>query len=77
MNIAYPELVSEMAKRRLTKVTVANGLGISPKTLYSKIMGLSDFTLSEASTLHTMFFPEVNKEVLFRKSATDTKVTVR
>lgn len=68
MSVAYPELVGEMAKRRLKKVTVANGLGISARALYAKIMGETDFTLSEANAIHAMFFPEVDKELLFRKT---------
>lgn len=68
MVVAYPELVGEMAKRGLTRTSVAKRLGISPRTLYSKLTGDTDFTLSEANTIHTAFFPDVDKEALFART---------
>lgn len=65
MAVIYPELVGAMEKRGLTRVTVANALGISSQTLYAKLTGKTEFTLSEASTIHSKFFPDMNKEVLF------------
>lgn len=65
----YTELVSEMAKRRITRVAVANCLGISSRTLYSKIMGETDFTLSEANAIHATFFPDMDKDTLFARAA--------
>ena len=67
MVLAYPELVSAMAKRRIARTTVANGIGISPRTLYAKLMGETDFTLSEANAIHAMFFPDMDKDTLFKR----------
>lgn len=68
MVAAYPELVGEMAKRGLTRTSVAKRLGISTRALYSKLAGDTDFTLSEASTIHTAFFSDVDKESLFARA---------
>lgn len=68
MVAAYPELVGEMAKRGLTRTSIAKRLGISTRALYSKLAGDTDFTLSEASTIHTAFFSDVDKESLFARA---------
>lgn len=65
---AYPELVGEMAKRSLTRTSVAKKLGISPRTLYSKLAGDTDFTLSEANEIHAVFFPDIDKDRLFARA---------
>lgn len=67
MVAAFPELVGEMAKRGLTRTSVAERLGISTRTLYSKLVGDTDFTLSEANLIHAAFFPDVDKEALFAR----------
>lgn len=68
MTVLYPELVGAMAKRCIKRNTVANSIGISPRTLYAKLVGETDFTLSEANAIHAMFFPDLDKEELFRKT---------
>ncbi len=73
MQIAYPELVAEMAKKRITRVEVAKGIGISPRALYSKLLGKTDFTLSEANAIHKNFFPDVKKDKLFAQPEDNTR----
>jgi len=68
MSAAYPEVIAEMEKRSLTRREVANGLGISTRTLYSKLFGKTDFTLSEADAIHAKFFPDVAKDKLFTRT---------
>jgi len=65
LTVAYPELIGEMAKRRLTRTSIAKELGISTRTLYSKLSGNTDFTLSEANAIHSAFFSDLDKEHLF------------
>lgn len=65
MTVVYPELIGEMAKRQLTRVQVAKAIGVSTRTLYSKLTGETDFTLSEAKTIHNQFFPDVPQDSLF------------
>lgn len=71
MVVAFPELVGEMAKRRLTRTEVAKSLGISTRALYSKISGETDFTLSEANAIHAVFFPDMEKDILFARAEQD------
>ncbi len=68
MDIAYPELAGEIAKRRLKRTEIARELGISSRALYAKMYGESDFTLSEADAIQAAFFPDVKKEILFARN---------
>lgn len=54
--------------RSITKTKVAETLGISPRTLYSKLVGETEFTLSEANVIQRQFFPDVRQDKLFRRS---------
>lgn len=45
MRVVYPELIGGLAKQSITKSKVAETLGITPRTLYSKLSGDTDFTL--------------------------------
>ena len=67
----YPELIGEMAKRRLTQTSVAKEIGISSRTLYSKLSGKTAFTLSEANLSHAAFFQDMDKEFLFSRAEQD------
>lgn len=75
MFYAYPELVAEMAKRRVTRTELARGIGISTRALYAKLTGETDFTLSEAAAIHAQFFPMLNKDTLFCPSKEAPKCT--
>lgn len=68
MVATYPELVGAMAKRGVTRTSVAKRIGISQRALYSKLAGETDFTLSEANAIHINFFPDLDKETLFCRS---------
>lgn len=68
MAVEYPELVAGMAKRQVTRTAVARRLGITPRTLYAKLSGETDFTLSEANTIRSAFFPDVKMDVLFSRA---------
>lgn len=68
MAVEYPELIAGMAKRQITRTAVAKKLGITPRTLYAKLSGETDFTLSEASAIQASFFPDTKMEALFARS---------
>lgn len=68
MRVVYPELVGALAKNSITRVKVAEALGISPRTLYSKLVGETDFTLSEANAIQRQFFPDMDQETLFKRT---------
>lgn len=72
MVTAFPELVGEMAKRGITRISVAKSIGVSTRALYSKLAGNSDFTLSEASAIHSTFFPDMDKDRLFARIEQDS-----
>lgn len=66
MVYAYPELVAKMARQRVSRKALAAGIGISTRTLYDKLTGETDFTLSEATEIHRRFFPDTDKDTLFK-----------
>lgn len=68
MRVVYPELVGGLARNSIKKVDVAEALGISPRTLYSKLVGDTDFTLSEANIIQRQFFPDMDQETLFKRA---------
>lgn len=72
MVVMFPELVAEMAKRKLTRTVVAKQIGISTRALYSKLNGETDFTLSEANAIHSNFFPDMEKDALFARADQDS-----
>lgn len=63
----YPILVGEIAKRGIKKKAIASELGITGKTLNKKLEGVTDFTWPEVCCLHGSFFPDVEKDYLFKK----------
>lgn len=65
--IVYPTLAMEMAKAGITNKRIANELGISVRAFYGKMRGESDFGWDETCIIQNVFFPNVPKEVLFRK----------
>lgn len=64
--VNYPTLVGEMAKRRIKKKDICELLGINPKTLWNKIEGCSDFTVTEAKLVQKTYFDDIPIEELFR-----------
>lgn len=66
LNVTYPNLAAEIAKRGVKKSSIASALGISGRTLYNKMAGLAPFTWSETCTIQHVFFPDMDKDELFR-----------
>ena len=62
----YQALVAEMAKRRIKKKDICELLDINPKTLWNKIEGCSDFTVTEARLVQRTYFDDMTIEELFR-----------
>lgn len=65
MNIKYPTLEAEMARRGIKKKAVYSQLGISGRSLYNKMAGIVPFTWSEACEVQETFFPDISKDALF------------
>lgn len=52
-------------RKRITNRAVCELLGVSEKTLYNKIAGDTEFTVSEALLIMRNLLPEYNIEFLF------------
>lgn len=67
MAALYPNLVSAVAMRGIKKTAIASCLGISARSLYSKMNGTAPFTWDEICGIHDNFFPDIEKDILFEK----------
>ncbi len=61
----YKNLVSEMAKKSITKRHVASVLNIHENTLKNKLDGKSKFDVEEGFKIRQHFFPDLSIEYLF------------
>lgn len=68
MQVAYPNLAGEIAKRGIKKTAIATHLNISYRSLYNKLSGDVSFTWEEICKINERFFPDMNKDVLFKKN---------
>ncbi|RXI55261.1 transcriptional regulator [Clostridium tetani] len=64
----YRELLGELVKKGLTKKDLAKKIGVSEKTIFNKLNGKSDFTLSEIKKIRDLVCPGASLEKLFEKS---------
>ena len=65
MNVAYPNLSAEIARRGVKKSVIASRLGISTRTLHNKLTGVVSFKWEEANTICKSFFPDMSVGYLF------------
>ena len=66
--VCYPNLIGEMAKREITKKSVAKELGISERALHNKLSGAVSFAWEEAMTIKNSFFPDMDPQQLFARA---------
>ena len=71
MQIVYPTLIGEIAKRGIKKKVIADRLGITERTLYNKLTGEASFTWEEVSAIVKWFFPDFDPNTLFAKADTN------
>ena len=64
---AYPTLLGEIAKRGIKKSAIARQVGISERSLYSKLGGKVSFTWDEVLAINTCFFPDYDPATLFAR----------
>lgn len=62
----YPNLLAEMARRKITAKELAEKLGVTPTTMSWKLNGKSTFTLEEASQIKVILGTDVLIEELFQ-----------
>ena len=63
----YRELLGEMVKRGITRNEIAQKLGITPKSLFNKINGKTEFTWKEVKAIRKIVAPEKTLEELFKE----------
>lgn len=61
-------LEAEIVRKKLKRKEVADFIGISTRTLYDKINGVSQFSTKEAFSLQKEFFPECSLDYLFEQT---------
>lgn len=74
MKKKYEHLDVALYKKGITKKGVAQALGICERTLRAKINGESSFTWSEIKTIQSLYFPDVELDVLFQETKETDKV---
>ena len=68
MTVIFPNLVAEIAKRGIKKTSIAERIGVSNRTLYSKLGGETSFSWEEVCMIKDCFFPDMDQETLFKRS---------
>lgn len=68
MAVTFPNLMAEIAKRGIKKTAIAERIGISSRTLYSKLGGETSFTWEEVCAIKDCFFPDMDQETLFKRT---------
>lgn len=61
----YPNLRAEMTRHNISTQEMAQRIGISDRTLRNKLVGTSDFSLSEITKIKQGCFPNFTFEYLF------------
>lgn len=58
-----------LTNKGISTKSFASFLGVTEKTAYNKLMGISDFTYPEAVRIIETLLPEYNARFLFSKTA--------
>lgn len=61
----YPNLDAEMARRKITRQTLAKELRITPSTLSFKLNGKAVLTLAECIEIRNVIDPKLSIDYLF------------
>lgn len=67
MKERYPNLIGAIAMRGIKKTAIAKALNISERAFYNKLHGISSFTWNEVCVINKRFFPDMDKEELFKE----------
>ena len=65
-------LSAEMVRNGVKAELIASVLGVSDRTIRSKLSGDSEFSFAEAEKIRDEFFPALRLEYLFRNSPSTT-----
>lgn len=64
----YPNLKAEMSRNGLKGKDLAQTLKLGEKTFSKKMTGKAEFTLGQARTIKSRFFPSLSLDYLFEDS---------
>ncbi len=64
--MAYPVLVGEMAKKKVTKKALSEALDLHRNAISYKL-DRGSFSIEEAECIHTKFFPDSPIKELFKR----------
>lgn len=56
-----------MTKRNIRQNQMAREIGVSQKSLFNKLRGITPFTWDEVSKIRETFFPDMFSDELFKK----------
>ena len=62
----YCILNGKIAEKGIHKKDICKELGISFKSFANKLNGKTEFTWSQVCTIQRVFFPEIDKDCLFK-----------
>jgi len=65
--VLYPNLEAELARAGIDKKELANVIGKSKNTLYSRLNGKTELTLSEARIIRAYLEKRTNKPMYFNR----------
>lgn len=69
MQVKYPNLAGEIAKRGIKKMDIAASIGICDKALLNKLRGRTSFSWPEVKAIRRQFFPDMTLDVLFAEDS--------
>ena len=64
----YGNLSTELKRKNITQKVVADLIKSTEKTANNKILGKTDFTISEAFSIHKNLLPEFDIDYLFTRT---------
>lgn len=67
--VIYENVRAEMARKDLTIMDIAKGIGMNRDTLSRKLSGRSCLNLDEAFNIQKTYFPDIPIRVLFKENA--------
>ena len=65
--IIYPNLEAELARAGIPKKKLAKVIGVSNNTLYSRLSGKTELTLSEARIIRAYLEKETGQAIAFNR----------
>lgn len=71
MQSVFPTLVREINDRGIKKTAIAKQIGVSVRSLYSKLSGETSFKWNEVQEISSCFFPDMDVGTLFEMRPKD------